>query len=101
MYGVRRRANQRVAFREVARDWRAVVLGFIAQYIIMPASGWAVAKAMNLPPDFAVGLILVACCPGGTASNVVTYIARANVALSVVMTTCSTLAAVAVTPWLT
>lgn len=89
------------AFREVARDWRAVVLGFFAQFLIMPASGWAVAKAMHLPPDFAVGLILVACCPGGTASNVVTYIARANVALSVVMTTCSTLAAVAVTPWLT
>ena len=89
------------AFREVARDWRAVILGFLAQYIIMPASGWAVAKTMDLPPDFAVGLILVACCPGGTASNVVTYIARANVALSVVMTTCSTLAAVAVTPWLT
>ena len=89
------------AFREVARDWRAVVLGFFAQFLVMPASGWGVAKVMNLPPDFAVGLILVACCPGGTASNVVTYIARANVALSVVMTTCSTLAAVAVTPWLT
>lgn len=89
------------AFREVARDWPAVVLGFFAQFLIMPTSGWFVAKALNLPPDFAVGLILVACCPGGTASNVVTYIARANVALSVVMTTCSTLAAVAVTPWLT
>jgi predicted Na+-dependent transporter len=56
---------------------------------------------LGLPPDFAVGLILVACAPGGTASNVVTYIARANVALSVVMTSCSTLAAVVVTPWLT
>lgn len=89
------------AFRAVARDWRAVVLGFFAQYTIMPGTAWGVAKAMDLPPDFAVGLILVACCPGGTASNVVTFIARANVALSVVMTTCSTLAAVAVTPWLT
>ena len=89
------------AFRAVAREWKAVVLGFLAQYTVMPASGWFVAKALDLPPDFAVGLILVACCPGGTASNVVTYIARANVALSVVMTTCSTLAAVAVTPWLT
>ena len=89
------------AFRKVARDWRAVVLGFFAQFLVMPASGWGVAKVMDLPPDFAVGLILVACCPGGTASNVVTYIARANVALSVVMTTCSTLAAVALTPWLT
>ena len=89
------------AFRAVAREWKAVVLGCLAQYTVMPASGWLVAKALDLPPDFAVGLILVACCPGGTASNVVTYIARANVALSVVMPTCSTLAAVAVTPWLT
>lgn len=89
------------AFRAVARDWKAVIIGLSAQYSVMPASGWLVAKALDLPPDFAVGLILVACCPGGTASNVVTYIARANVALSVVMTTCSTLAAVAMTPWLT
>jgi bile acid:Na+ symporter, BASS family len=78
-----------------------VALGFFAQYTVMPATGWAVAKALGLPADFAVGLILVACCPGGSASNVVTYIARANVALSVVMTFCSTLAAVAMTPWLT
>jgi BASS family bile acid:Na+ symporter len=56
---------------------------------------------LALPPPFAVGLILVACCPGGTASNVVTYLARANVALSVVMTMCSTLAAVIMTPLLT
>jgi len=89
------------AFRKVAaRPW-PVVVGFVAQYTVMPVSGWVVAKAMGLPADFAVGLILVACCPGGTASNVVTYIARANVALSVVMTFCSTLAAVVMTPWLT
>jgi BASS family bile acid:Na+ symporter len=89
------------AFRKVAaRPW-PVAVGFLAQYTVMPASGWVVAKALGLPADFAVGLILVACCPGGTASNVVTYIARANVALSVVMTFCSTLAAVVMTPWLT
>jgi BASS family bile acid:Na+ symporter len=89
------------AFRKVAaRPW-PVVLGFFAQYTVMPASGWLIAKALELPADFAVGLILVACCPGGTASNVVTYIARANVALSVVMTFCSTVAAVVMTPWLT
>jgi bile acid:Na+ symporter, BASS family len=89
------------AFRKVAaRPW-PVALGFFAQYTVMPASGWLIAKMLGLPADFAVGLILVACCPGGTASNVVAYIARANVALSVVMTFCSTLAAVAMTPWLT
>jgi len=88
-------------FAAVGKMPRAVALGFVAQYSIMPLLGWSIAKALALPPDFAVGLILVACCPGGTASNVVTFLARANVALSVVMTTCSTLAAVAITPILT
>ena len=88
-------------FAAVGKMPRAVALGFAAQYSIMPLLGWGVAKMLALPADFAVGLILVACCPGGTASNVVTYLARANVALSVVMTTCSTLAAVFMTPLLT
>ncbi len=88
-------------FGAVTRMPRAVGLGFAAQYTIMPLLGWAVAKMLALPSDFAVGLILVACCPGGTASNVVAFLARANVALSVVMTTCSTLAAVVLTPILT
>ena len=88
-------------FAAVLRMPRAVALGFAAQYTIMPLLGWGVAKLLALPPAFAVGLILVACCPGGTASNVVTYLARANVALSVVMTMCSTLAAVVMTPLLT
>jgi BASS family bile acid:Na+ symporter len=60
-----------------------------------------VAWLLRLEPPLAVGLILVGCCPGGTASNVVSLIARADVALSVVMTTCSTLAAVLLTPLLT
>jgi len=88
-------------FASVLRMPRTVALGFAAQYTIMPLLGWGVAKMLALPPPFAVGLILVACCPGGTASNVVTYLARANVALSVVMTMCSTLAAVIMTPLLT
>jgi BASS family bile acid:Na+ symporter len=88
-------------FRAVLKMPRAVMLGFIAQYTIMPFMGWAVAKGLALPTQFAVGLILVACCPGGTASNVVTYIARGNVALSVLMTMCSTFGAVIMTPLLT
>jgi len=80
---------------------RAVGLGVLAQFGIMPATGWAIAHALGLPAPLAVGLILVACCPGGTASNVVTYIARANVALSVLMTMGSTFAAVGMTPVLT
>ena len=70
----------------------------------MPFLGWAIAHSLNLQdikPQFAAGLILVACCPGGTASNVVCYLARANVALSVSMTMCSTCAAIALTPLLT
>lgn len=88
-------------FRRIGRMPKAVVIGFLAQFTIMPLLGWAVAKWLALPPAFAVGLILVGCCPGGTASNVVTYIARADVALSVVMTACSTLAAVVLTPLFT
>lgn len=88
-------------FREVLKMPRAVAVGCAAQYLIMPGLGWSIAKGLNLSPDFAVGLILVACCPGGTASNVVTFLARANVPLSVLMTMCSTFAAVFMTPLLT
>lgn len=88
-------------FRAVARMPKAVALGFFAQFTIMPFMGWATAHAMSLPRDIAAGLILVACCPGGTASNVVTYLAKGNVALSVLMTMCSTFAAVLMTPLLT
>lgn len=80
---------------------KAVAIGFVAQYSIMPMLAWGIAHALNLPPHFAVGLILVGCCPGGTASNLVSYIAKADVALSVVMTVCSTLAAIILTPLLT
>lgn len=88
-------------FARVASRPAAVVAGFVAQFTIMPLAAWAIATAFDLPAPFAVGLILVGCCPGGTASNVVSFIARADVALSVTMTTCSTLAAVILTPLLT
>jgi bile acid:Na+ symporter, BASS family len=88
-------------FRGIGRMPRAVALGFAGQFTIMPFLGWAMGRVFGLETPYAVGLILVACCPGGTASNVVTYLARANVALSVVMTMCSTFAAVAMTPLLT
>ncbi len=88
-------------FRSITRMPRAVALGFAAQFTIMPFLGWALGRLFALETPYAVGLILVACCPGGTASNVVTYLARANVCLSVVMTMCSTFAAVLLTPLLT
>ncbi|MBK6959301.1 MAG: bile acid:sodium symporter family protein [Nitrosomonas sp.] len=88
-------------FRRIARMPRVVAIGFVAQYSIMPLLAWGIAAGLDLPVHFAVGLILVGCCPGGTASNLVSYIAKADVALSVVMTVCSTLAAVILTPVLT
>jgi BASS family bile acid:Na+ symporter len=88
-------------FTRVASRPLAVGAGVVGQFLIMPAAGWLIATSLGLPTPFAVGLILVACCPGGTASNVVSFIARADVALSVVMTTVSTLAAVLLTPLLT
>lgn len=88
-------------FRRVFTMPRAIAAGFVAQYLIMPFLGWSIARFLKLETPLAVGLILVACCPGGTASNVVTYIARANVALSVLMTMCSTFGAIVMTPLLT
>jgi BASS family bile acid:Na+ symporter len=88
-------------FKAVLKMPRAVAAGFVAQYLIMPFLGWSIAHLLQLDASLAVGLILVACCPGGTASNVVTYIARANVALSVLMTMCSTFGAIVMTPLLT
>ncbi|XP_076924938.1 putative sodium/metabolite cotransporter BASS1, chloroplastic [Bidens hawaiensis] len=80
---------------------KELLTGFCLQYSIMPLSGYFVSKLLNLPSYYAAGLILVGCCPGGTASNIVTYIARGNVALSVLMTAASTVSAVVMTPMLT
>jgi bile acid:Na+ symporter, BASS family len=88
-------------FKSVFKMPRAIAIGFTAHYAIMPFLGWSIAHLLKLPTQFAVGLILVACCPCGTASNVVNYLARSNVALSVLMTLCSTLGAVVMTPLLT
>ena len=88
-------------FKRVLKMPRAVAAGFVAHYLIMPFLGWSIAHVLRLETPFAVGLILVACCPCGTASNVVNYIARSDVALSVLMTMCSTFGAVLLTPLLT
>ncbi|KNA06934.1 hypothetical protein SOVF_176500 [Spinacia oleracea] len=80
---------------------KEVIAGFFLQYSVMPLSGFFISKLLGLPSHFAAGLILVGCCPGGTASNIVTYIARGNVALSVLMTAASTFSAVVMTPYLT
>ena len=87
-------------FRIVFSRPKEVVIGAVAQYTIMPVVAWILCKVMNLPADLALGVILVGCCPGGTASNVITYIAGGDVALSVGMTITSTLAAPIITPLL-
>ncbi len=88
-------------FRRVFETPGSVVAGALLQYSVMPLLGWGLGFLFGLPTPFAIGLVLVSCCPGGTASNVITYLARANVPLSVTMTAVSTLLAVMVTPALT
>ncbi|MER2133168.1 MAG: bile acid:sodium symporter family protein [Arthrobacter sp.] len=87
-------------FAMVVRQPLPVFLGVVAQFLIMPLLGLGIAWALQLPPELAAGVILVGCAPGGTASNVVTYLARGNVALSVSMTSVSTLLAPLLTPLL-
>ncbi|MBP5318617.1 MAG: bile acid:sodium symporter family protein [Paludibacteraceae bacterium] len=79
---------------------RDILIGSVAQFTIMPFTAWLLAKAFQLPPEIAVGVILVGCCPGGTASNVITYLAGGDLALSVGMTSVSTLLAPLLTPLL-
>jgi BASS family bile acid:Na+ symporter len=86
-------------FARVARMPRAVAIGVVLQYTIMPTMGWTAARLVGLEPEVALGLILIGSCPGGVASNVMAFIARANVALSVTMTACSTLISPLATPW--
>lgn len=88
-------------FRRCLRNPWTVGVGFLAQYIIKPLLGFVIALTLKLSAPIATGLILVSCCPGGQASNVATYISKGNVALSVLMTTCSTIGAIIMTPLLT
>lgn len=88
-------------FRRCLRNPWTVGVGFLAQYFIKPLLGFAIAMVLKLSAPLATGLILVSCCPGGQASNVATYISKGNVALSVLMTTCSTIGAIVMTPLLT
>lgn len=85
-------------FIRVSKLPHAIAIGMLLQFTIMPLGGWLLANVFDLPDDLAVGVILIGSCPGGVASNVVTYLARGNVPLSVTMTACSTLAAPIMTP---
>src|SRR6185436_4646230 len=80
-------------FANVIRMPRGIIIGVEGYYVIMPLVGFAVANLFNFPSEIAAGIILVGCCPSGLASNVMSYLARANLALSVSVTTISTLLA--------
>ncbi len=87
-------------FREIARRPLPVLLGVIAQFVVMPLGAVLVANLLNLNPALAVGLLMLGSVPGGTSSNVITYLAKGDVALSVAMTSVSTLVSPIVTPML-
>lgn len=88
-------------FKRILEKPVPVFLGILLQFAVMPFLGWSIGILFELNDTLAAGLILVACCPGGTASNVIAFLARADVALSVSMTAVSTMSAVILTPVLT
>ena len=88
-------------FKNILRNPKGIFIGVFAQFLIMPAVAFGLVKAFALPPEIAIGVILVGTCPGGTASNVIAFLARGDVALSVSMSATSTLLAPLVTPILT
>lgn len=87
-------------FANVLRMPKGIIVGVIFHYLIMPLVGFSIAMLFNFPPEIAAGIILVGCCPSGLASNVMSYLARANLALSVSVTTISTLLSPFLTPLL-
>jgi len=80
---------------------RLIITGLVLQYSIMPFAALAIATVFQLDPALTIGMILVGTCPGGTASNVITYLARGNVALSISLTSISTILAIVLTPAIT
>ncbi|MEZ4453193.1 MAG: bile acid:sodium symporter [Nannocystaceae bacterium] len=86
------------AFRDVARSPRGPLVGLVSQYGWMPLLAYLLARGLDLPPEMAIGLCVVGCTPGGTTSNLFTYYARADLALSISMTAVSSVAAVVMMP---
>ena len=79
------------SFTDVARNPRAVIIGMIGQIILLPLIAFALAWILNLPPVYFMGLVLIACCPGGSSSNVFSMLAKGDVALSVTLTAISSI----------
>ncbi len=100
MFGMGLTLNLR-DFKIVFSRPKDVIVGCLAQFTIMPLLAWGLGRAFQLDEALALGVVLVGCCPGGTASNVITYLAKGDLALSVGMTGVSTLLAPLLTPLLT
>ena len=88
-------------FKIVLSRPKDIAIGCVAQFTVMPALAWGLARLFGLDEALTVGVVLVGCCPGGTASNVMTYLAKGDLALSVGMTGVSTILAPVLTPALT
>ena len=88
-------------FKVVFSRPKDVIVGCVAQFTLMPFLAWALTQVFHLPTELAIGVILVGTCPGGTSSNVMTYLSKGDVALSVGMTAVSTVLAPLLTPLLT
>jgi BASS family bile acid:Na+ symporter len=86
-------------FRRVAQTPRAVVCGLVPQFLLLPVATWAATLALDLPANVEAAMILVACCPGGSLSNVVTHFGRGNTALSVSVSAVAALLALVLTPF--
>jgi len=85
-------------FRDILRKWHLVGLGVLMQYLFMPLLAVGISFVLGLPAEAVIGMVVVGACPGGTASNVIAYLARANVPLSVTLTLASTCLAPLLTP---
>lgn len=85
-------------FRDALKTPKAFVVGMLCQFVLMPVLAFTIAKTFDFSNLFAIGLILIGCCPGGGVSNLLTYAARGNVALSISMTTASTMASLFMMP---
>lgn len=85
-------------FAAVVKSPKAVIIGVCSQFVIMPMLGFALSKISNFPPEIAAGIVLIGCSPSGLASNVMAYLAKANLALSITITSITTLLAPFVTP---
>ena len=86
-------------FRRVAEAPRAVACGLLPQFLLLPVATWCATLLLDLPPNTEAAMILVACCPGGSLSNVVTHLGRGNTALSVTLSAVAAMMALLLTPF--